>query len=104
MSIENITILVFSTFYYYEQIIKKNTLSIESKTSFWLVSAYFIYSAGIFFLYIFLATLSKSDQEKYYTLNYVFTILRTILLSIGLIMHSDISLANNKKKQKEVYK
>jgi hypothetical protein len=85
--IENFSILIFSLIYYYENIIKKNVLFTYTEPKFWIISAYFIYSAGTFFLFLYLFTLSDSEQEDYYNLNYVFNIIRTILLCVGLTMH-----------------
>jgi len=87
-SIENVSILTLAIIYYYEQIVKKNSLLISEKPAFWIVSAYFINCAGTFFLYLYMATLSPDEQEKYYTvINSVFTIVRTILLCVGLTIY-----------------
>jgi len=89
VTIENICILAFAIYYYYEQIIKLNTTFIYSQPRFWVVSAYLIYIAGTFFLLLYLPSFSSKDQEKYYVLNYVFVIIRTILLSFAMVMKTD---------------
>jgi len=86
INFENISILSFSIYYYYTVTIKKNISYIYEETKFWIVTAYFLNSAGTFFLYLYISSLNRDDIEKYYTLNYVFTIIRTIVLSVALLM------------------
>lgn len=89
VTFENISILAFAIYYYYEQVIKINTTSIFSQPAFWVVTAYLIYIAGTFFLYLYFPSLSLYEREKYYVLNYAFVVIRTILLSIAMFMKSD---------------
>lgn len=83
---ENIFILVFALYYYYEQIIKINSAFIYMQPRFWIVSAYLVYIAGTFFLLLYIPSLNSKEQVKYYILNYVFVIIRTILLCIAMFM------------------
>lgn len=93
---ENIFIMLVATYFYYEKIFLLNEPLIYDNTTFWVVSAFFLNAAGTFFLLLYISTLpSKEDQEGYYNLNYVFTILRTILLSIAMLM-KNTSLDNQK--------
>ncbi len=89
-TIKNISIFAFAVYYYYEQVIKINATSVFSRPSFWVVTAYLFYIAGTFFLFLYLPSLSPTDQEKYYVLNYVFVVIRTILLSIAMFMKTDV--------------
>lgn len=82
--IENILILLVVIYYYYEQIIKLNVNFIYTQRDFWIVTAYFLFVSGIFFLIVYIPSLGKEEAGNYYALNYVFTIIRTIFLSIGL--------------------
>jgi hypothetical protein len=103
-TIENITIIIFSLIFYYERIIKANTLFFAEKPLFWIVSAYFIYCAGTFFLFLYLASLSMQDQLRYYTvINCVFTLLRTTLLCIGLLINSTKKTDKRPEMQKGFY-
>jgi len=79
---------------------------IYSETMFWVVSAYFIYCAGTFFLFLYVGFLPKNEQESSYTLNSLLTITRTILLSIALITNDPKSpyIDKKTKKQKEAFK
>ncbi len=89
LTIENISILAFAVYYYYEQIIKINTTFIFNQPRFWIVTAYLISIAGTFFLSLYLPTFNNEDQEKYYVLNYIFVILRTILISFAMLMKTE---------------
>ncbi len=86
LNIENISVLALIIYYYYEQVIVLNNPS-GFPARFWVVTAYFIYIAGTFFLFLYLPSLDTADQEKYYFINYLFTIIRTILLSIAMCIN-----------------
>lgn len=83
---ENISILAFAIYYYYRQTIVIDSAFIYSEPVFWVVTAYFIYIASTYFLYLYIPSLNSSDQEKYYLLNYLFIIVRTVLLSISMFV------------------
>jgi len=88
---ENITILGLAIYYYYEQIIIINSAFIYAEAAFWIVTAFFIYSAGIFFLFLYMPSLNLPEQEKYYVLTYIFTIIRTVLLSVAFFIKPEYS-------------
>ena len=87
--LENISVLVFSIFYYYEQIVKAKFLFLYMVPEFWIVSAFLIHAAGTFFLVLYLPLISFDADPKYFVLNYILVIVRTIPLSIAM------SLGNN---------
>ena len=97
VTIENICILAFALYYYYEQIVKINTTSIYSQPRFWIVTAYLIFIAGTFFLLLYLPTFSLEDRGKYYVLNNVFLILRTLLISFAMLIKNDHTSTKNNK-------
>ncbi|WP_026260111.1 hypothetical protein [Segetibacter koreensis] len=80
------TILALIIYYYYEQIIIINSAFIYAEATFWIVTAYFIYIAGTFFLYLYMPSLNNAEQEQYYVLNYIFTIIRTLLICVALFV------------------
>ena len=88
---ENITVLGLAIYYYYEQIIVINSAFIYAETTFWIVTAFFIYIAGTFFLFLYIPSLSLPEQGKYYVLAYIFTIIRTVLLSVALLIKPGFS-------------
>ena len=91
INFENLSIFVLALFFYYEQIIVINSLFIYAESIFWVVTAYFIYSASTLFLFLYIPSLDSPDQEKYYLLNYIFIIMRTLLLSISIFMKPGLS-------------
>lgn len=93
--IENVTILLLALSYYFEQIVIENFTFLHIPQRFWIVSAYLVYVAGTFFLTLYLPSLSNDEGTKYYVLNYVFVIIRTILLTIAMFMKNE-----NPQKQK----
>lgn len=86
---ENIAMLLLALLYFYEQVISINTPFIYKEPYFWIVSAYFIYFAGVFFLFLYIPHLTNVEVGHYYWLNYVFTIIRSFLLSIAMISKPD---------------
>ena len=87
---ENITVLGLVMYYYYEQIIIINSAFIYAEPVFWIVTAFFIYVAGTFFLYLFISSFSLVEQERYYNiLNPIFTIIRTLLICVAVFIQSD---------------
>ncbi len=86
VTFENISIIILSILYFFEQINQPEPEIIYNKTLFWVVVAYLIYSAGTFFLYIYLPYLSKEDQVKYYNLNYGLSIFKNTLLAFAFTM------------------
>lgn len=85
-AIEAIGIISLSVYYFYEQLKVPDTPFVYMQPRFWVVTAYLIYTAGTFFLFLYLDSLELDLQKKYYLLNSVFLILKTILLSIGMFM------------------
>lgn len=95
-----IIIIVWSIIFYYEQLTKPadgNQLFLYSSTSFWIVTAYLIYFAGNFFLFIYS---QHKDIEKdlefatqYSLINGVFVLIKNILLSVAMF----VKAADNSK-------
>lgn len=94
-TIENISFLALALYYYYEQLIKGTSSVVYQEPRFWVITAFLIITAGTFFLTLYTPFLNKLQELKYYMLNYVFTIIRTILLSAAMFLKH-----NNSPKQK----
>lgn len=86
---ENIFIILFAIYFYYEKIFLLNDAFIYTDVKFWIVSAFFVNAAGTFFLLLYIPTLHSGEQEAYYILNYIFIIIRTILLCIAMLMRNN---------------
>lgn len=96
VTFENIFVIVFAIYYYYEQIFELNTPFIYKVSRFWVVTAYFITAAGTFFLLLYITSFNPKVQQLIYVLNYIFVIIRTILLCIAMFIKNN----NNLQKQK----
>lgn len=94
VTVENIFILVFAIYYYYEKIFLLNKAFIYTNPRFWIVTAYFINTAGTFFLMLYIPALNATGQLKFYALNYAVIIIRNILLAVAM------SMGNNNQKEK----
>ncbi|WP_147203966.1 hypothetical protein [Segetibacter aerophilus] len=95
VTVENIFIMATAIYYYYEQIFVLNKAFIYRYTNFWIVAAFFVNAAGTFFLLLYLSSLPPDVRENYYVINYLFTIIRSILLCIAFFRKND-----NIEKQK----
>lgn len=86
IAIEAIIIICLSVYYLFEQISKPQAIFLYTTPRFWVVTAYLIYMAATFFLFLFLNSLSDEEKVKYLVLNSVFLIIKTIFLSIAMLM------------------
>ena len=86
---EQTLILFLIINFYYQELAKQNASYAYLTTRFWVVTAFFVYSAGTFFLLLYLPSLEFAEKTKYYVWNYVFIIIRTFLLSIAMFMKNN---------------
>ena len=84
--IENILIIFLCIVYFFKEISKPDNLEFQKKSQFWVVCSYLIYSAGTLFLFLYINTLPKSEQQNDYVLNYIFLFPKSLLLSIAMCM------------------
>ena len=85
-AIENVIVIILSIVYFFKQISNPDNLDFQKNPQFWVVCAYLIYSAGTFFLFLYISTLPLKDQQSDYILNYIFLIPKSMLLSIAMFM------------------
>lgn len=88
--IANIIIIILCIIYFFRQITNSEPFDFQKNHMFWIVCAYLIYSAGTLFLFLYINTLPKSEQQNDYVLNYIFLIPKSILLSIAMFMKNTI--------------
>jgi hypothetical protein len=86
ISFENIAILILSLIYYFRQLRQTEDIVIYSNSHFWIVSAYLVYIAGTFFLFLYIPSLSLDEQQNYYWLNYIFVMIKTVMLCVAMFM------------------
>lgn len=83
-SIENIIIIPFCVLYFYEQINKPDTFFIYLSKSFWIILGIIIYVTGTLFVFMYVDSLPKSEQYKYWIINLIFNTIKNILFAIGI--------------------
>lgn len=104
ITIENIFIIVFAVFYYIEQIIQLNKNDLYVSPQFWVVTAFFISAAGTFFLLLYIPSVDFKNQFKYYNfINYIFVIIRNILLAVAMFMKTNVPEKQKIKQTKSGY-
>lgn len=92
-----ILIIIWSIVFFYEQLTKPaigEQLFLYSSPSFWIVSAYLIYFAGTFFLFIYSQNKPpERDTEEfiqYSLINGVFILIKNILLSVAMFTRGSV--------------
>ncbi|RTL59800.1 MAG: hypothetical protein EKK37_02795 [Sphingobacteriales bacterium] len=93
-----ILVIIWSILFFYEQLTKptdNSQLFLYSSPAFWVVSSYFIYFAGTFFLFIYSQNkvLEKGSEAyiQYSLINGVFVIIKNTLLSVAMFTKVDNS-------------
>ena len=81
--LENTVVIILSLCYYYQQFLKMNMSYNYLGRRFWTVSSFFVYVSATFVLFLYIPSVSSPEfMKKYYNVNSVFIILRSILLTI----------------------
>ena len=88
IGIETIIILIFSFYYLYERMNDTSTLFIYNTYPFWVILGMVLYLSGSFFVYIFADSLSLADREKFWIIPNIFSIIKSILFVIAIIIHA----------------
>lgn len=101
-----ITVIVYSIFYFYEQLTKPtigNQLFLYNTPSFWIVIAFLIYFSGTFFLYIYSQNKDLSTDNDFKTqyaiINSIFILLENILLGIAMLVKNKTETRTTPKLQ-----
>ncbi len=86
VGISAIFIFLYSSLYLFEQI-KNTSLLVYQQQSFWIISSFIIYFAGTLFIFIgYNYQNTREYTELYSYFNYFFTIVRNVMILIGLSM------------------
>ena len=86
IGIESILLLIFSSYFFYEEINNPNVLFIYNDYKFWVTTGIMIYISGSFFIYIFANQIPKNEIDLYWSFTYIFLGIMNILFSVGIIM------------------
>ena len=96
IGIESILLLIFTSYFFYEQINNPNLLFIYNDYKFWVTTGIMIYISGSFFIYIFANQIPKSEISLYWSFTYVFLGIMNILFAIGILL---LGQKSNQKRQ-----
>jgi hypothetical protein len=83
---ESILILIYSFYFFYEQINNPNVLFIYNDFRFWITTGIMIYLSGSFFIYIFANQIPDNEFAQYWSFTYLFLGVMNILFSIGILL------------------
>jgi voltage-gated potassium channel Kch len=97
IGIEAILILIFSFYYFYEQMKDVSTLFIYGRFHFWIVLGMMIYLAGSFFIYIYASQLETHEVAKYWIFTNIFSIIKSILFTIAIFINGSQSTKKNRQ-------
>jgi len=91
LSLEGFMFSLIILYYFYEKVKNINDIPIYSLATFWISLAFLLNFTGTFFLYLFAQSMkNKNDssfQEQYYIIYGFFTILKNVLLCIGIFVN-----------------
>ncbi len=89
IGIETILILIYSFYYFYEQMNDFTTTTfIYNKPAFWIIVGLMLYLGGSFFIYIFANQVESQVLDPYWFLTYLFYIIKNILFFIGIMFYA----------------
>jgi hypothetical protein len=86
LAIEVALVIGASFLFFYYQLRNPKILYIYKTHRFWFATAFLVNLTGILFFFLYLPSLNKEEREIYNNLNLFFLILRTIFLSIGMLI------------------
>ena len=86
-SVESIAIISLSLFYFYEQISKPQKNFIYASPNFWIVIAFMIYTSSTLFLFIISNNLSANEMKKYWSINYISSIVANVIFCIAFLVN-----------------
>jgi hypothetical protein len=86
IGVESILILIFSAYFFYEQVNNPSVLFIYNDYKFWIITGMMIYLSGSFFIYLFANLIPKDQVGQYWSFIQIFVSLMNILFSIGLLV------------------
>ena len=99
ITVEYIAIIIFTLFFFFEEISEPNTTFIYSTSQFWAIAGILIYSAGTFFLFLYSDSISDEEWDKFSIINFVFTIIKNVCFSIAVTIKPDPENLNTNEIQ-----
>jgi len=88
-SIECILIILFSILFLYEQIKEPESIFIYTSKKFWIIIAFFLYLSSTLFLFMYADKLPTMEKNYYWSINFVFNILKNIFFTIAFLLRKN---------------
>lgn len=85
IGVETILVIGFSVYFLYEMVNKTNTL-LYNTTEFWVITAFLIYLAGSFFIYLYANQVELDELQKFFFITFIFTSIKNIFIAIGFLL------------------
>lgn len=85
-AVESILIILYSLFYFNEQLRIPETSFIYSTKTFWIVISILLYLAGTFILFVCIAYMTEKEQITYWPIASIANITKNILLSVAFML------------------
>ena len=81
-----ILIVIYSVFFFYEEVNSPKTLFIYQSYNFWIVVGCIIYVSGTLFLFLYTSDIQDKQKNSLWSINIVFEIVKNIFFSIAFIV------------------
>jgi hypothetical protein len=88
-SVECILIILFSILFLYEQIKEPESIFIYTSKKFWIIVAFFLYLSSTLFLFMYADKLPTIEKSYYWSINFVFNILKNIFFTIAFLLRKN---------------
>lgn len=87
IGIETILILIYSFYFFYEQMNNVKGSFIYNQYSFWITTGIMLYLSGAFFIYILANHIEQEMLRKIWYLTNAFYVLKNIFFGVAIMLH-----------------
>lgn len=88
-SIENLLLIIFCIFFFYEQLSGQPTFVIYKYPRFWIVMGIMVYTSLNFFLFLESSIASVSVISEFWDINLISNILKNIIFAIAFVINDE---------------
>lgn len=82
-TVECILIILFSILFLYDQLKEPELIFIYTSKQFWIIVAFLLYLSSTLFLFMSADNLTKHEMSYYWSINFVFNIVKNILFALA---------------------
>jgi hypothetical protein len=86
ITFQAIFFMSLAIYYFLDQIKNPTIYFIYYESEFWIITSILIYLSGTFFIYLFSSNLTQNDLDRYWFINYLFNILKNILIAMVFLL------------------